>query len=131
MGDFRGKFGLRLRNAHHLLLMMLPNLFNLFKLVANIRHPIYEVIHSSHNQYQINGSSLYVVEHFLFGRLVTVDVVEIDSFPLGLIKRALQLFKRDFYYGHCEYFPQPFRLLDRKYVRREDFSIDKYLERFI
>ena len=122
------KGGVRLANAHHLLLMALPNILNPHKLAVNIRHPIHEVFHTGHSQYPLGESATYVVEHVLFERLVTVDVIEEDTFPKGFIPRARQLFRRDFYYGHCEYFPQPFRLVERKYINGGDFNLKEYLE---
>ena len=41
------------KSTHHLVLMVIPNLLNPRKLVANIRHPLREVFHTSHKQYPI------------------------------------------------------------------------------
>jgi len=56
--------------------------------------------------------------NLLFNRLVTVDVVERSAFAEGLIPRVKQLFRGDFYYGHDQYFPQPFKLIDRTFVKK-------------
>ena len=123
------KGGVKLANAYHLFLMALPNILNPHKLAVNVRHPIHEVIHTGHRQYPL-GETTHVVEHVLFERLVTVDVIEEDTFPKGLISRVKQLFRRDFYYGHCEYFPQPFRLVERKYVNGNGFNLDEHLKKY-
>ncbi len=105
------------KNTSHLFLMWLPNIFNPHKLIANIRHPINEVFHTKHNQYPV-GDSFHIVEHVLFNRVVTVDVVEKSEFPRGLANRTRQLFKRDFYYGHDQYFPEPFKLVNRTFIKK-------------
>lgn len=113
------KEGLQWRNAHHVVLMWTPNVLHPRKLAANLRHPVYEVLHTSHKQYPVEmkeGVEYHVVEHRLLNRLVTVDVVIPDVFPNGFIPRVKQLFDRRFYYGHDTYFPQPFRLVDRVFV---------------
>lgn len=113
------KEGLKWKNAHHLVLMWTPNVLHPKKLAANLRHPIREVLHTSHNQYPVEmkeGVEYHLVEHRLLDRLVTVDVVSLDTFPKGLIPRIKQLFDTNFYYGHDEYFPQPFRLVNRAFV---------------
>lgn len=110
--------GVRVSNGHHLLMMWLPNILNPHKLAANIRNPIHEVFHTKHKQYSIDGDSLHIVEHVLFNRVVTVDVVERSEFAAGLVARTKQLFGRDFYYGHDQYFPQPFRLIERTFVKK-------------
>lgn len=111
--------GLRWKNAHHILFMWTPNVLHPRKLAANLRHPIHEVIHTSHKQYPVEmkeGVEYHVVEHRLGERLVTVDVVTPDTFPKGIIARTKQLFDTKFYYGHDKYFPEPFRLVNRAFV---------------
>ncbi len=104
----------------HLLLMWLPNCLNPHKLKSNLRHPIREVFHTSHKQYRVPKG--YVVEHFFFGDLVTMDFIQKADFETGLVPRLKQLLRRDFYYGHCEFFPQAFKLIERKYVMRGGFN---------
>ncbi len=118
------------RIAPHAFLMVLPNLLHPHKLVANIRHPIYEVVHTGHKQYPLETDDRHVVEHSIFGRLVTIDVIDRDEFPKGLVPRVKQLFRKDFYYGHCEYFPQPFRLVDRTYVNGNIFDYQEHIRKF-
>ena len=101
-----------------MVLMVLPNVFQLKKLIQNVRHPIHDWAHTRHRQYPVGGGQ-YLVEHYWFGRLVTVDTVVMDKFAKGFFGRLRQLFGSDFYYGHCEYFPQPFRLVERKYIRQK------------
>ena len=123
--------GLRLNNTHHLFLMILPNLLHPRKLARNVRHPIFEVLHKGQRQQPIEaGKDRYIVEHTLFGKLVTVDIVDRDVFPEGLLARARQLFREDFYYGHNEYFTQAFRLCDRTYVTGEIFNYEEHINRF-
>lgn len=121
--------GLKWSNAYHLLLMALPNIFHPKKLARNLRHPIGEVLHTRHNQYSIGEDGLHVVEHLLFGRLVTVDVVKEDRFVNGIGGRLQQLFRPDFYYGHGDYFPHPFRLVDRTFVDGTVFDYNQHLQR--
>lgn len=111
--------GLNLRNAHNLLLLWTPNIFNPYKLLANLRHPIGEVIHTNHKQKPIEKkerAQYYVVEHRLFEKLVTVDVITPTTFPKGFVPRIRQLFDKNFYYGHDRDFPQPFTLINRTFV---------------
>lgn len=118
-------------DASYLLLMWLPNVLNPRKSIANLRHPVHEVTHTTHKQYPIDGDSLHAVEHLLFNRLVTIDVIERDVFQKGLISRTKQLFRADFYYGHGQYFPQPFRLVDRTFVKKGIiFDREEHLRRF-
>ncbi len=125
--------GLKLRNAHNLLLLWTPNILNPHKLFANLRHPIHEVFHTNHKQRPIERkkhAQYYVVEHRLRDRLVTVDVVSPTQFPKGLIPRVKQLFDRNFYYGHDRDFPQPFTLINRTFVRGE-FNEENYSKRIV
>jgi hypothetical protein len=129
-------------NAHHsalglighAVLMITPNILHPQKLATNLRHPIHEVVHTKHRQYPLEGTdNRYVVEHDFFGRLVTLDIVETDSFTQGLIPRVKQLFRPDFYYGHAEYFPQPFKLVNRTYITNQKgniFNSDEHLNKF-
>jgi hypothetical protein len=112
--------GLRLKNAPNLFIMWAPNILNPHKLTANILHPVGEVIHTSHKQRKvamIEGVEYDVVEHRLGKRLVTFDVVALDSYQRGLFARARQIFNRKFYLGHEKDFPQPFRLVNRTFVK--------------
>lgn len=113
--------------------MWTPNILNPHKLVENIRHPLREVLHTSHKQYLVEmkeGVEYYVVEHRRFNKLETVDVVRPDTFAKGLIPRVKQLFNRTFYYGHNEYFPQPLRLVDRVFVG-EGFNQEDHLRKVL
>lgn len=121
--------GLRWKNAHHVVLMLAPNILHPIKLAANLRRPIHEFVHTNHKQYPVEmreGVEYHVVEHRLLGRLVTVDVVTPDAFPRGLLPRVKQLFDRKFYYGHDKYFPQPFRLVNREFVN-ERFNQEEHV----
>lgn len=112
--------GLRLKNAHNLLVLWAPNILNPYKLAANLRHPIGEVIHTSHKQDKvamIEGIEYDVVEHMLGKKLVTIDVVALDSYQQELIARLRQIFGRRFYLGHDRDFPQPFSLVRRDFVK--------------
>lgn len=123
----------KLKDVSHLLLMSVPNLLNPNKLLANIRHPFREVLHTSHKQYPVEmkeGVEYHIVEHRRFNKLETVDIVTPDTFPKGLIPRAKQLFDRSFYYGHDKYFPQPFRLVDRTFVS-DGFNQEEHLHKVI
>ena len=114
------------------LLMMTPNVLNLRKLVSNIRHPIHEILHTRHVQYPIameEGVEYHVVEHKLGPKLVTIDVIKPTPLARGVIPRMKQLFDSRFYYGHAEYFPQPFELVDRTFVRK-GFDKEKHLQKF-
>lgn len=114
------KEGLNRRNAHHLAFLWVSNLLNPHKLAVNARHPIGEWLHTSHKQgpvEMVEGVEYHLVEHRLGSRLVTIDIIQPDEFARGLIPRARQLFDGDFYYGKDEYFPYPFRLVDRTYVK--------------
>ena len=107
------------KSVHHLVLMVTPNLLNPRKLAANIRHPFREVFHTNHKQYPVEmreGVEYHVVEHRRFGKLETVDIFVSDTFAQGLIPRVKQLLNATFYYGHDQYFPKPFRLVDRSFV---------------
>lgn len=125
--------GLKWRNAHNLLLLWTPNILNPHKLFANLRHPIGEVFHTNHKQKPIERkkkAQYYVVEHRLFDKLVTVDVVTPTEFPKGLIPRMKQLFDRNFYYGHDRDFPQPFMLINRTFVA-ESFNEEDYSKKIV
>ncbi|KKR77004.1 MAG: hypothetical protein UU21_C0001G0058 [Candidatus Levybacteria bacterium GW2011_GWA2_40_8] len=125
--------GLRLRNAYHILLLWTPNIFHPQKLAANIRHPIGEVIHTSHKQRPVEmkeGVEYHVVEHRLVGKLVTVDVVTPTTFPKGIIPRVRQLFDIRFYYGHDRDFPHPFMLVNRTFVTA-GFDQQTHLQRVL
>lgn len=125
----------KLKDASHLFLMWAPNLLNPNKLVTNIRHPFREGIHTSHKQYPVEmkeGIEYYAVEHRRFNKLETIDIVKQDAFAKGLIPRIKQLFDRNFYYGHDKYFPQPFRLVDRAFIKagfNEEVHLRKVLGR--
>ncbi len=117
----------------HLFLMWAPNLLNPHKLAANVRHPFREVLHTSHRQYPVEmkeGIEYHVIEHRRFGKLETVDVVQSSTFSRGLIPRAKQLFSREFYYGHDKYLFQPFKLVDRTFVR-DGYNQGEYLRKLI
>lgn len=113
--------------------MCAPNFLNPRKLAANMSHPLREVFHTSHKQYPIEmeeRTEYYIVEHIRFNKLETVDVVRSDIFSKGLIPRVKQLFDRKFYYGHDKYFPQPFRLVDRAFVR-DGFNQEEHLRKVL
>lgn len=110
--------------------MALPNIFHPKKLARNLRHPISEVLHTCHKQYPIGEDGLHVVEHRLFGKLVTVDVVKEDRFVNGVGGRLQQLFRPDFYYGYGDYFPHPFQLIERTYVNGTVFDYNHHIQRF-
>jgi hypothetical protein len=123
--------GLRLKNVYHLGFMWAPNLLNPNKLLVNLRHPIREVFHTSHRQEPVEmleGVEYHLVEHLVGDRLVTVDIIKSDTFPKGITSRLKHLFDNNFYYGHANYFPLPFRLINRTYVN-SDFSKKDYIER--
>ncbi len=123
----------RLKNAHHLALMWTPNLLNPPKLINNLRHPIGEVFHTKHTQYPVDmreGIEYHVVEHRMFDKLVTVDVIHQDTFPKGIIPRLKQLFDKDFYYGHDKFFPQPFRLINRTFVS-DNFDLENHVQQIL
>jgi hypothetical protein len=112
--------GLKFKNAHNLFIMWAPNILNPYKLTANVRHPVGEVIHTSHQQYRaamIDEKEYDVVEHRFGKRLVTVDVIVLDSYRKGFLPRAKQIFDRRFYLGHEKDFPQPFTLVNRTFVK--------------
>lgn len=114
----------------HLLLMWTPNFLNPNKLASNMRHPVFEVTHTSHVQYKMEeGAEYYVVEHKVFRKVVTVDIVEPSSFERRFVPRIKQLFDRSFYYGHAEYFPKPFKLVNRTFVRK-GFDKKMHLQKF-
>jgi len=126
-------------------LVVLPNILNPWKLASNLRHPIHEVLHTKHRQYPAEGyPGLYVVEHEFFGRVVTIDIVETkpELSDLGdLVGLVLpkDLFRRDFYVGHADYFPErfweddlvmpQFWLHRRFYVGKHEFSLEEELSR--
>ncbi len=118
---------MRLERIVHVPLLVLPNILNPYKLVTNLRHPIHEVLHSQHEQYPIGDQGLHVVKHEFLGRVVTVDLIKETEFAEGFIPRLRQLFSRDFYYGHCEYFPRPFRLVDRSYMSTNGGDFDQHV----
>lgn len=125
--------GLTFKNAPHLLLMIAPNLLHPGKLLNNLRHPVGEVLHTKHVQYPVEeANEVYAVEHKLFGRLVTVDIVKRDRFRKGYLLRLRQLFDRRFYYGHAQYFPKPFRLVDRTFIDDPNsFDVDSHVKKII
>ncbi len=125
--------GGNLKNGFHLLLMWAPNIFHPKKLLNNLRHPIGEVLHTRHEQYSVEGNpEVYAVEHELFGRLVTVDIVRRSRFPKPLLLRMKQLFNGDFYYGHAEYFPEAFRLIDRTFVEDgANFDVEGHVKKIV
>lgn len=123
--------GLRWNNFHHLLLLWTPNILNPHKLIANLRHPVGEVFHTNHKQRPVKKTEetqYYIVEHRLFGRLVTVDVVVPTTFSKGIVSRVKQLFDKRFYYGHDRDFPHPFILVNRRFVD-DEFSQEDYLRK--
>ncbi|KKQ34049.1 MAG: hypothetical protein US51_C0054G0002 [Microgenomates group bacterium GW2011_GWA2_37_6] len=125
--------GLKLNNIHHLLLLWTPNIFNPHKLIANLRHPIGEVFHTNHKQRPVKKTEeteYYIVEHRLFGKLVTVDIIIPTAFHNGIIPRIKQLFDRRFYYGHDKDFPQPFILVNRTFIK-DRFDQGDYLKTII
>ncbi|MBI4097252.1 MAG: hypothetical protein HY428_02435 [Candidatus Levybacteria bacterium] len=125
--------GLQWKNAHHVVLMLAPNILHPIKLAANLRHPIHEFVYTSHKQYAVDmreGVEYHVVEHNFLGRLVTLDVVTPDSFPRGFVPRVKQLFDRRYYYGHGRYFPQPFMLVNRTFVT-DGFNQEEYIREVI
>lgn len=122
--------GLDWSNAHHLPLVLAPNVLNPAKLLANLRNPVNEFLHTSHKQYPVElkeNTEYHLVEHRLGEDLVTVDIVVPQRFASGYINRARQLFETDFYYGHDKYFPQPFRLIDRTFVS-DGFDVEEYIQ---
>jgi len=124
--------GLTWSNSYHLILMALPNILNPYKLYRNLKHPFYETIHTQHKQYPLEEKSgIHVVEHRLFGKLLTVDLIEKNKEIKGLTSRVRRLFSRDFYYGHCEYFPHSFRLINRTYVRDKQFSLEDHIRKVL
>ncbi len=123
----------RFKNAHHLALMWTPNLLNPQKLLNNLRNPIGEVFHTKHTQYPIDmreGIEYHVVEHRVFKKLVTVDIIHQDSFSKGILPRLKQLFDKDFYYGHDKFFPQPFKLIDRTFVK-DGFDLENHVQQIL
>lgn len=125
--------GAKFKNIHHLALMWTPNLLNPHKLGANLRHPIGEVFHTKHTQYPIElkeGIEYHIVEHRMFNKLTTVDIVHVDEFPKGFMARLKQLFDRNFYYGHDKYFPKPFKLVNRTFVDK-DFDLRSHIENIL
>jgi len=113
--------------------MVTPNLLNPRKLAANVRHPLREVFHTSHKQYPIEmkeGVEYHIVEHRRFSKLETVDVVSSDTFAKGLVPRLKQLFDTSFHYGHDKYFPKPFRLVDRTFVKN-GFNQQEHLRKVL
>ena len=120
--------GFTWQDSPQLLLMILPNLLNPRKLLNNICYPIHEVLHTKHKQYPLEThDGVYVVEHDFLGRLVTVDFVREERFAVSPLQRLRQLFDRNFYYGHAQYFPRPFRLIERIYVQNGSFNLEEYL----
>ena len=106
------------RNFRHAVLLLLPNLFRPDKLYQNLRHPVHEWLHTRPRQYPVKSTlDLHVVEHEFRGRLVTVDLVEARADTGTLSEHLGRIWKKDFYYGHCHYFPQPFRLIKRHYIQ--------------
>lgn len=116
----------------YLLLMWAPNVLNPQKLASNLRHPVHEVLHTHHIQHPITmkeGVEYHVVEHKLGPKLVTIDVVKPTPLARGVIPRIKQLFGKRFYFGHAEYFPEPFELVDRTFVRK-GFDKEEHLKKF-
>jgi hypothetical protein len=57
-----------------------------------IRHPVYEWLHTSHRMFPYD--KYWVVEHYFFGKLVTIDIVEADE--LGKYKGKNEYSNRRF-----------------------------------
>lgn len=131
----RLQVGLTKENAWNLLIMAMPNLLNRRKLRANIRHPIGEVFHTSHEQIKVAmlaDKEYDMVKHYLGKKLVTVDIVVLDSYRRGVLAKARQIFDDKFYLGHEKDFPQPFRLVDRHFVREgSGFDQDAYAQNIL
>lgn len=119
--------GIKWSNLHHTVLLLLPNLFHPAKLWLNICHPVREWIHTSHVQYPMGKSGVYVVEHRLFNSLQTVDVIVLDKWADSLLDRIRQLFDFNFYYGHEKFFPEVYRRLDRTWVPTGGLDIEKHV----
>lgn len=124
--------GLNFRTAPELIILFAPNLFNWRKLRRNLRHPIGEVLHTSHEQIKvamIAGKEYDMVLHKLGKKLVTVDIVVLTDYQRGLLAKARQIFGDKFYLGHDRDFPQPFELVDRHFVRSgSGFDRDVYAQ---
>ncbi len=125
--------GRDLRYTPQFLVMLAPNILHPGKLAANIRHPVHEVLHTNHKQYPVDmqeGVEYHIVEHRLFNKLVTVDIVRQVQLAEGFIPRIKQLFDRSFYYGHAGFFPQPFKLTNRTFVK-EGFDQEEHNQRVL
>ncbi len=109
----------------HWPLKIFKNFFLPRNIVKNLKNPIPETIHTSHKQHSI-GRGNYIVEHYLFDKLVTTDLIKKDPFKDNLLDVIKQVFKKDFYYGHAEYFPKPFVLIKREYIN-QDFNKEAFL----
>ena len=109
--------------------MWVPNLLHPGKLANNLKNPIGEVFHTKHSQYPLDSDSkVFAVEHELFGRKVTLDIVKPAKFPRAWLLKTMQLFDPKFYYGHANYFPQAFELVDRTFLPKGTiFDINDYL----
>ena len=112
--------------------MITPNILNPHKLYRNLRYPIHEFIHIKHRQYPIEDSQIFfAVEHYFINNVVTLDIIKKD--PTRDLKDLFKkLFREDFYYGHCQYFPQTFKLQKRIYVKDDNRDLEEIIkENFI
>ena len=78
------------------------NYFNRRKLWLNIVHPIAEWLHTAHKFYKVDEKGLYINEHYLLGRLTTVDILRTNE--------------NGDYYGKAEETGKMFTLLRRVYA---------------
>jgi len=118
--EIKDRGGLSSRNVWWLAVMWLPNAANPWKLKKNLSDPFGEMIHDSHKQHpvaMVDGIEYDVVEHFLRGKLRTIDVVARDEYRQGFLPRVGQIFDRKFYMGHDRDFPNAFRLINRTIVK--------------
>jgi hypothetical protein len=117
---FKEVGGLSSKNVWCLGAMWLPNAANPYKLWLNLSDPIGQMIHDSHKQHpvaMVDGIEYDMVEHYLRGKLRTIDVVARDEYRQGFLPRVRQIFDRRFYMGHDRNFPQAFRLINRTIVK--------------
>jgi hypothetical protein len=106
--------GLNRRSSQHVVAVLLPNLIHPAKLWANFWHPIVSWFHTSHLQFAFGDSDeIYVVMHYLCGKLVTVDIIRTDEWATGLWGWLKQVFDLRFYAGHDPSRRNPFRLVER------------------
>jgi len=118
--EIKDRGGLSSRNIWCLAAMWGPNLLKFDKLRRNLGDPIGEVIHTSHKQRpvaMVDGIEYDVVEHYLRGKLRTIDVIAADSYREGIFPRIRQIFDSRFYMGHDRDFPNAFRLINRTIVK--------------